>query len=178
MSIRQDRIKQNGGKISKKEWESLLEIAGYKCQKCGSPDKLSYDHILPVVLGGKTTKENGQVLCLSCNSSKWASHADYRNSIPSGLYGINKKMTKTDAEKVQAYIINKFNIGLSVNNIVRLSFLEMSRIIENDYYYACSADELFLVAGQKKQVAKKVVYPFPLWVMAVFKIKKIWQKIG
>ncbi len=40
------------------------------CKLCGAKDNLTLDHMHPVSLGGKTTKENLQALCKSCNSFK------------------------------------------------------------------------------------------------------------
>jgi hypothetical protein len=41
-----------------------------KCVKCGSQEKLEYDHIIPVVKGGSSTARNLQLLCEFCNRSK------------------------------------------------------------------------------------------------------------
>lgn len=69
----------NGGKITKDEWNKLLDFYGNKCLCCGSKDKLTMDHILPLVSGGKHTIDNVQPLCSSCNSSKGARYIDYRH---------------------------------------------------------------------------------------------------
>ena len=44
-----------------------------KCARCGSRDKLEYDHIVPVAKGGSNTARNIELLCESCNRSKSAS---------------------------------------------------------------------------------------------------------
>lgn len=41
-----------------------------KCIKCGSNEKLEFDHIIPVADGGSNTERNIQLLCESCNRSK------------------------------------------------------------------------------------------------------------
>lgn len=41
-----------------------------RCANCGTTRHLSIDHIIPWSLGGLTTKDNLQVLCKKCNSSK------------------------------------------------------------------------------------------------------------
>ena len=44
-----------------------------KCAKCGSREKLEYDHIVPIARGGSNTARNIELLCESCNRSKSAS---------------------------------------------------------------------------------------------------------
>jgi HNH endonuclease len=41
-----------------------------KCVKCGSSQKLEYDHIIPLAEGGSDTERNIQLLCESCNRGK------------------------------------------------------------------------------------------------------------
>jgi hypothetical protein len=49
---------------------TIYEKDGYKCVHCGISKNLSVDHIHPVSLGGNTTINNLQTLCISCNSKK------------------------------------------------------------------------------------------------------------
>jgi len=42
------------------------------CVKCGSRERLEFDHIIPVAAGGSSTERNVQLLCESCNRSKGA----------------------------------------------------------------------------------------------------------
>jgi len=46
-----------------------------KCVRCGSRERLEFDHIIPVSLGGSSTARNVQLLCESCNRMKGASVA-------------------------------------------------------------------------------------------------------
>ena len=43
-----------------------------KCVRCGSQERLEFDHIIPVIAGGSNTERNVQLLCESCNRSKGA----------------------------------------------------------------------------------------------------------
>ena len=44
-----------------------------KCVRCGSREKLEFDHIVPVARGGSNTARNLELLCEACNRSKSAS---------------------------------------------------------------------------------------------------------
>lgn len=44
-----------------------------KCIKCGSAEKLEFDHIIPVIKGGSNTERNVQLLCEQCNRTKGVS---------------------------------------------------------------------------------------------------------
>jgi 5-methylcytosine-specific restriction endonuclease McrA len=43
-----------------------------QCVRCGSLERLEFDHIIPVVAGGSNTERNIQLLCEPCNRSKSA----------------------------------------------------------------------------------------------------------
>jgi hypothetical protein len=42
------------------------------CVKCGSNQRLEFDHVIPVALGGANTARNLQLLCEPCNRGKGA----------------------------------------------------------------------------------------------------------
>jgi 5-methylcytosine-specific restriction endonuclease McrA len=43
-----------------------------QCIRCGSRERLEFDHLIPVIAGGSSTERNVQLLCESCNRSKGA----------------------------------------------------------------------------------------------------------
>ena len=43
-----------------------------KCSRCGSREKLEFDHIVPVSRGGSDTARNIELLCEACNRKKGA----------------------------------------------------------------------------------------------------------
>ena len=48
------------------------ERDGWRCVRCGSPDNLTVDHIIPWSQNGPDKADNLQTLCVSCNTAKGA----------------------------------------------------------------------------------------------------------
>jgi hypothetical protein len=46
---------------------------GGRCVKCRSNERLEFDHVIPIAMGGANTARNLQLLCEACNRSKGAS---------------------------------------------------------------------------------------------------------
>jgi hypothetical protein len=65
------------------DWLAICEMHGNRCASCGEEKPLTVDHIKPRVAGGTDSLDNIQPLCLSCNSSKSATHE-----------GVNLKRTR------------------------------------------------------------------------------------
>jgi hypothetical protein len=57
-------------RISQKVMDKVWNRDGGKCVKCGSNEKLEFDHIIPFSKGGSNTYRNIQLLCENCNRSK------------------------------------------------------------------------------------------------------------
>ncbi|HCF2189380.1 TPA: HNH endonuclease [Pseudomonas aeruginosa] len=60
--------------------QAIFDRDDHECLSCGSRDKLSIDHIVPLAKGGDNGFDNLQTLCKSCNSAKGDSTKDYRKS--------------------------------------------------------------------------------------------------
>ncbi|NBC15944.1 MAG: HNH endonuclease [Bacteroidetes bacterium] len=50
--------------------KNVLRRDGFRCQYCGSRDRLTVDHVMPKSRGGKDTWENLVAACTSCNNRK------------------------------------------------------------------------------------------------------------
>jgi len=66
------------GKIEYSDWVDLCNKYENKCLCCGAKEKMTIDHVIPLILGGTNSIENVQPLCLSCNSKKGIKTTDYR----------------------------------------------------------------------------------------------------
>ena len=72
------RKAENGGNHTANEFEILCKEYDYRCLCCGSDNKLTEDHIVPIAKGGTNDISNLQPLCMSCNASKQDKIIDYR----------------------------------------------------------------------------------------------------
>lgn len=80
IGTRYERQAKNGGFHTKKEWETLKRVSNFTCLRCKQKEpniKLTRDHIVPVLLGGKSDIKNIQPLCRSCNSKKYLQSIKY-----------------------------------------------------------------------------------------------------
>ena len=66
------REKARAKELKKTPWWKKKKSSGI-CHYCGKkfpPDELTMDHIIPVIRGGKSVKENLVPSCRDCNSKK------------------------------------------------------------------------------------------------------------
>ena len=64
------------GVLTIEEWDALCKARRYRCAICRQVKPLVIDHIRPLSRGGENNINNGQPLCVSCNSSKGATWAN------------------------------------------------------------------------------------------------------
>lgn len=66
------------GKVTNRMRFAIYQRDGWRCKKCGRKNKyLEIDHIVPIAKGGKSTYDNLQTLCHSCNKKKGTNIEDY-----------------------------------------------------------------------------------------------------
>lgn len=58
------------GKVSNRMRFAIFRRDGERCKRCGSRRNLEIDHVVPISKGGKSTYDNLQTLCHSCNVEK------------------------------------------------------------------------------------------------------------
>lgn len=56
--------------LTDKEWQEVLKYFNNSCAYCGSSESLTKDHVVPIIKGGTTSRNNIIPACLSCNRSK------------------------------------------------------------------------------------------------------------
>lgn len=64
------RARRNRPKVKRRVREAVYARDGHQCVKCGSPERLTIDHVIPLSAGGSNTQNNMQTLCETCNWSK------------------------------------------------------------------------------------------------------------
>jgi len=67
---RSQRVRLAGKEFTLEERDALRAAFDYKCVFCGNPEKLTIEHLTPVVQFGKDEIDNAAVACKRCNSTK------------------------------------------------------------------------------------------------------------
>lgn len=62
------------GSLSKFDVKEITRRQGGKCAYCKRKTKMTIDHIIPLIQGGRHSKENIQMTCARCNSAKGGRH--------------------------------------------------------------------------------------------------------
>jgi 5-methylcytosine-specific restriction endonuclease McrA len=68
---RRARLKGATGVITPQEWQALLKEHDHKCYYCGTTERITQDHWIPLSRGGSHTIDNIVPACHSCNSRKY-----------------------------------------------------------------------------------------------------------
>lgn len=68
--------RHNIGKVSCGQLRQIFISAKGLCVSCGSPDAISFDHIVPLSAGGFNVRQNLQLMCVPCNQAKGAKHPE------------------------------------------------------------------------------------------------------
>jgi 5-methylcytosine-specific restriction endonuclease McrA len=69
---RRARIMGNGGRgITTGEWQAIKAEQGHRCAYCGTPSqRLTMDHVVPLIRGGRHEASNIVAACRRCNAVK------------------------------------------------------------------------------------------------------------
>lgn len=73
----QRRVARSKRGYTREYFKDRAELLAYQpwCGSCGSTERLTVDHIVPLSAGGAQDMSNYQVLCLRCNDKKGVRHA-------------------------------------------------------------------------------------------------------
>lgn len=86
-SVRRNRERHQVNNLTLFDVNTLLELQHHRCARCLEKfsDKLKYtfDHILPLSMGGNLECSNVQLLCRSCNAIKNKKFVKFREPLPS-----------------------------------------------------------------------------------------------
>ncbi|MEH2370612.1 DEAD/DEAH box helicase family protein [Nostoc sp.] len=107
-------LKTEDRELSEAEKVKVKERDGYACLCCGvnTKSKLQIDHIKPFSMGGETSLENSQTLCVMCNRCKGKNEIDFRCnttklSIPKNL-DLSFRTESQNAIRTLTRIVNLF----------------------------------------------------------------------
>lgn len=91
--IYREKLARSAGTHSEREWMILCALCRFACARCGSKDKLTKDHVIPLYHEGQSSDSisNIQPLCFSCNCAKGGDTTDYvapsiRESMARGIF--------------------------------------------------------------------------------------------
>ncbi len=67
---RRRTVLEEAGSHTPEEWRRILDFYGHTCPGCGSSERLTVDHVVPLSKGGSNAADNLQPLCVRCNAAK------------------------------------------------------------------------------------------------------------
>lgn len=67
---RRARLMGAEGSFSEVEWSGLKRQYRFRCAYCGKKKKLTMDHVVPLIRGGRHDKTNIVPACVNCNAQK------------------------------------------------------------------------------------------------------------
>jgi 5-methylcytosine-specific restriction endonuclease McrA len=76
---RRARMAGARGRVTSADYVLLEQLLGCACLKCGTAQRPTWDHIVPLAKGGDHHPLNLQPLCRACNEKKQARTADHRS---------------------------------------------------------------------------------------------------
>ena len=107
--------------LTEKEKKQVKERDGNACLCCGDNRRLQVDHVFPFILGGQTSIDNSQTLCMRCNGFKGKNEIDFRTK-------------KTPLKSPKAFDTANLNKLVSADKNIAES---LTRVI--NFFYNCSA---------------------------------------
>ncbi|TYQ24211.1 DEAD/DEAH box helicase family protein [Pseudanabaena sp. UWO310] len=107
--------------LTEKDKKQVKERDGNACLCCGDNRRLQVDHVFPFILGGQTSIDNSQTLCMRCNGFKGKNEIDFRTK-------------KTPLKSPKAFDTANLNKLVSADKNIAES---LTRVI--NFFYNCSA---------------------------------------
>lgn len=107
--------------LTEKEKKQVKERDGNACLCCGDHRRLQVDHVFPFTLGGQTSIDNSQTLCMRCNGFKGKNEIDFRTK-------------QTPLKKPKEFDTSSLNKLVSGNKNITES---LTRFV--NFFYNCSA---------------------------------------
>jgi 5-methylcytosine-specific restriction endonuclease McrA len=90
--LRRARFGKIVADLTDEQWQAIKEFYCHCCAYCGKrPDKLTIDHVVPIVKGGHHTASNIVPACATCNHRKHA-----RDWLPKVMHAVGPSQAMTD----------------------------------------------------------------------------------
>jgi len=80
--------------------KAVKERDGYRCQECGSTERLIAHHVIPLQEGGTHDPSNGITLCATCHAPR---HATYRFKLARGDGSPTRRVLMEAIDELEEY---------------------------------------------------------------------------